>query len=134
MIPTAADREGTPESLFLEQLSLVLVGRRTRLAREKASDGVMGSLGLKLGDSRGYEAYIEGRVLELASKAGRKEFDEEWKSLRSGWFVGDGEFGEALAARLEKALKGRRRESHSGDAKAAHGETEAERRLQRGLS
>ena len=94
---------------------------------------VMGSLGLKLGDSRGYEAYIEGRVLRLASKAGRKEFEEEWKSLRRGWFVGDSEFGEALAARLEKALKGRQRESHSGDAKAAHGEAEAERRLRRGL-
>jgi REP element-mobilizing transposase RayT len=94
---------------------------------------VMGSLGLKLGDARGYESYIEGRVLELASKAGREEFDEEWKSLRRGWYVGDGEFGEALAARLEKALKRRRQESHSGAAKEAHGEAEAEKRLKRAL-
>jgi len=94
---------------------------------------VIGSLGLKLRDGRGYEAYIEGRVLELASKAGREGFDEEWKSLRRGWFVGDSEFRGRLAARLEKALKRRRRESHSGSAKAAHGEAEAERRLERGL-
>src|SRR6266446_5462475 len=66
---------------------------------------VMGSLGLKLADGRGYQAYMEGRVLELASKAGRDEFDEEWKGLRRGWYVGGGEFGEGLAARLEKVLK-----------------------------
>jgi len=46
---------------------------------------VMGSLGLAEKDGRGYEAYLEGRVLELGSKAGRKELDEQWKALRRGW-------------------------------------------------
>src|SRR5439155_15177234 len=45
---------------------------------------VLGALGLKSGDSRGYEAYLEGRVLELASRGGRKELEEEWKRLRRG--------------------------------------------------
>jgi len=95
---------------------------------------VMGSLGLKGTDGRGYEAYMEGRVLELGSKAGREELDEEWRSLRRGWYVGDRELGVELAGKLAKALKGRRRESHRGAAKAAHGEAAAERRLKRGLT
>jgi len=40
--------------------------------------------------------------------------------------------GEELAVKPDKALKGRRRESHAGPAKAALGEA-AERRLKRGL-
>ena len=54
------------------------------LSRER----VMGSLGLGPKDVKGYEAYIEGRVLELGSKAGRKELEEEWQALRRGWYVG----------------------------------------------
>jgi len=95
---------------------------------------VMGSLALKAGDGKGYEAYLEGRVLELGSKAGRKELEEEWKSLRRGWYVGESEFGERLATKLEKVLKGRQRESHSGEAKGAHDEAAAEQSLRRALA
>jgi len=35
-------------------------------------------------ETRGCEAYIEGRVLELGSKAGRKELDAQWRELRRG--------------------------------------------------
>ncbi len=31
---------------------------------------------------------MAGRVLELGSKAGRKELDKQWKELRRGWYVG----------------------------------------------
>ena len=34
--------------------------------------------------NRGCEAYIEGQVLELGSKAGRKELDAQWRELRRG--------------------------------------------------
>lgn len=94
---------------------------------------VLGSVGLKPQDGKGYEAYLEGRVLELVSKASRAELDEEWRKLRRGWYVGDGEFGEELVVKLDKALKGRRRESHVGPAKAAHGEAAAQRRLEKAL-
>jgi len=94
---------------------------------------VMGSLGLKPQDRKGYEAYMEGRAMELRSKGGRKELEEEWSSLRRGWYVGDREFGKELAVKLDKALKGRRRESYAGPAKAAHGEAAAERRLKRAM-
>ncbi len=92
---------------------------------------VMGSLGFGPKDVKGYEAYIEGRVLELGSKAGRKELEEEWQALRRGWYVGDEGFAEKLKEHLVRVMKGRRRESHSGEAKAAHDEAVAERELQR---
>jgi len=105
-------------------------GKRTGWLR---TERVMGNLGFAPKDVKGYETYIEGRVLELGSKAGRKELDEEWKALRRGWYVGDEGFAEKLEEHLERVMKGRRRESHSGEAKAAHDEAAAERELQRAL-
>ncbi len=67
----------------------------------------------------------------MGSKAGRAELDEEWESVRRGWYVGDREFGEALVVKVDKALKGRKRESHAGPARAAHGEAAAQRWLER---
>jgi putative transposase len=96
-------------------------------------DRVMGSLGLAVGQGRAYEAYMDGRVLELVSKAGRKELDEEWKGLRRGWYVGGGEFLGQLQERMEQAVKGRLRESHSGRAKQLHGEAAAERWVAAGM-
>ena len=42
---------------------------------------MLGNLRLGAKDTKGYEAYLEGRVLELASKAGRKELEEEWREF-----------------------------------------------------
>ena len=97
------------------------------------SDRVMGNLGLGPNDVKGYEGYIEGRVLELCSQAGRKELDEEWKALRRGWYVGGEGFVGKLQAHLDGVRKGRRRESHSGEAKRAHDEAAAERELERAI-
>ena len=98
------------------------------------TDRVMGCLGLGPKELKGYEAYIEGRVLELASQAGRKEADLEWKALRRGWYLGGGSFLRKLEEHLDGVMKGRRRESHSGEAKAAHDEAAGERDLKRGLA
>jgi REP element-mobilizing transposase RayT len=99
------------------------------LVRER----VLESLGLGPGEARGYEAYIEGRVLELGTKAGRKELAAEWKALRRGWYVGSESFLAKLEEHLEPAVKGRKRESLSGPAKAAHDEAGAEQLLEAGL-
>jgi hypothetical protein len=96
-------------------------------------DRVLGSLGLSEKQTRGYEAYLEGRVLELGSKAGRKELDKQWKELRRGWYVGGESFGEKLKGALQNAVKGGRRESHSGPARAAHDQAAAERRLDQAM-
>jgi putative transposase len=98
-----------------------------------STDRVLGSLGFGPKEVKGYEAYIEGRVLELGSRAGRKELEEEWEALRRGWYVGGEGFLEKLQEHLEQVMKGRRRESHSGEAKAAHDAAAAEQELQRAL-
>jgi REP element-mobilizing transposase RayT len=95
------------------------------LCRER----VLGSLGLGPRDSKGYAAYAEGRVLELVLKSGRQELAAEWAALRRGWYLGEPGFGEKLHARLAGAVKGRRRESHSGPARTAHDETAADQQL-----
>jgi REP element-mobilizing transposase RayT len=70
------------------------------------TDRVMGSLGLGPKDMKGYEACIEGRVLELTSVSGRKDLDLEWKALRRGWYVGDGSFLRKLEDYLDGAMGG----------------------------
>ncbi len=94
---------------------------------------VMESLGLGPADGRGYEAYLEGRVLELGTKAGRKELDRQWKALRRGWYVGGKSFVAKSEGYLGPRLKGRRRESFSGGAKARHDTAAAEQALAVGL-
>jgi len=76
---------------------------------------------------------MEGRVLELGMKAGRKELEEQWKALRRGWYLGNENFLAKLERWLGGAVKGRKKESHSGAARAAHDEAEARRLLQVGL-
>lgn len=93
----------------------------------------MGSLGLEPKGCRGYEAYMEGRALELGRLPGRKQFEKEWKALRRGWYVGDKSFMERLVEGLGKAAEGRRRESHSGPARRAHDEAAAELNLNQGM-
>jgi REP element-mobilizing transposase RayT len=95
---------------------------------------VLAGLGLKAGERTRYEAYIERRVLELGLKAGRQELEEKWKALRRGWYLGEAGFMEGLKARLGVLVAGKRRESHSGGAKRAHGEAAAQRLLGEGLA
>lgn len=95
---------------------------------------VMGALRLKPEDRRGYESYLEGRVLELGMKAGCMELEGQWKALRRGWYVGGDGFVGKLRKPLEKLTRGLRRESHSGAAKREHGEQAAELLLAQGLA
>ena len=99
------------------------------LSRER----VLASVGLSPGQGKGYEGYIEGRVLELALKARRKELEGEWRRLRRGWYLGEKSFGEGLGELVGKALAGHRRGSHSGAALRAHDEAAAEALLGQGL-
>jgi hypothetical protein len=96
-------------------------------------DRVLEELGLVEDAARGYEAYMEGRALELRMKAGREEWENKWKALRRGWYVGEAGFLEKLRRLMDPLLKGRRRESHSGPARRAHDETVAEEMLKGGL-
>jgi len=59
--------------------------------------------------------------------------EQQWKALRRGWYVGPESFLEKLEALLAKAVGGRKRESHSGQARRAHDAAAAERWLGQGL-
>ncbi|MGH8023752.1 MAG: transposase [Limisphaerales bacterium] len=94
---------------------------------------VMGSLGFDEKQGKGYEAYMEGRVLELGRPSMRKPFEEQWKALRRGWYVGGDSFVKRLTEGLKAAARGRRRESQSGPARRAHDEAAAELHLRKGM-
>ena len=49
---------------------------------------VLDNLGLGPEERDGYEAYMEGRALELGMKAGRAALNEQWKMIRRGWYLG----------------------------------------------
>jgi REP element-mobilizing transposase RayT len=97
------------------------------------TERVLGSLNLGPEDRRGYEAYLESRVLELGIQARRKELEAGWRSLRRGWYAGGEAFRDKLLARAKAALAGRRRESHAGLEQKAHDQSHAERMLGAGL-
>jgi putative transposase len=97
-------------------------------------DRVLEVLRLTEKNSRGYEAYLESRVLELGLKAGRRELEEKWRALRRGWYVGGESFLDQLKEKLEAIVTGKKRESHSGGARRAHGETAAQHLLAKGLT
>ena len=96
-------------------------------------DRVLAGLNLREDDRKGYEAYMEGRVLELGLQSGRTELEEQWQALRRGWYVGGPGFLAKLKDRLGAIVAGKKRESHSGGAKRAHGEAAAQARLMSGL-
>jgi REP element-mobilizing transposase RayT len=97
-------------------------------------DRVLEGLKLTEKNRRGYEAYMESRVLELGLKAGRLELEQKWRDLRRGWYVGGESFFGELKEKLGAAMAGKRRESHSGGARLAHGEAAARALLAEGLA
>jgi len=97
-------------------------------------DRVLEGLRLMEKNRRGYEAYMESRVLELGLQAGRQELEDKWRALRRGWYVGGESFLDQLKEKLGAIVAGRKRESHSGGARLAHGETAARTLLTRGLA
>jgi hypothetical protein len=76
---------------------------------------------------------METRSLELAMEAGRREWERAWKTVRRGWYVGGQGFKERLLARAKDVLLGKRLESHSGRARAAHDKSQAQRMLEGGM-
>jgi hypothetical protein len=99
------------------------------LCRER----VLAALGLKPGEDKRYEAYMESRGLELADPGRHPEWEANWRELRRGWYVGDEGFLDQLKARLGNLVAGSRRESHTGGARQAHDETAARALLVKGL-
>ena len=93
------------------------------------------ALGLKdrLRDRSVFEDHTEEKILDWRRKRGKKALEEEWKSIRRGWFLGGERFRAFILEFLEKVMEGKRRDSFSGAGAASHDEKEAERLLERGF-
>ena len=98
-----------------------------------ATERTMGNLGLGPADGDGYEAYLEGRAIELGGKAGREALNEQWKRIRRGWYLGDDGFRGRMLKYVKERLRKGRPTTCGGEAKRAHGEQEAQRLLALGL-
>ena len=97
---------------------------------------VLGNLDLR-DDTKGrkaYGQYLESRAGDLRTKAGRKAFKEEWKTIRYGWYLGDEGFKDKLLKGIGKVVEGRQRASYSGESIRQHDEYEAEGLLRAGMS
>ncbi len=110
------------------------------LGREKRPvwmrvERVLGNMGLKdtPAGRRGYGRYIRQRELEMSASEEPWQADEVWGRIRRGWCVGEETFRGELEGRLAGAMKGRRRESYSGEIARQHDEAEAERLTGMGL-
>ena len=98
-------------------------------------DRALGNLGLADDRSgRGeYERYIQKRVMEIAFSDNPMELDESWAKIRRGWAFGGDDFRIRMQEMLDTVMKGKRRDSFSGESVALHDEREAERLLFEGL-
>ena len=86
----------------------------------------MAGLGMKEGEQKDMKRTWKAGSWNWGSRRGGRNWRRQWRALRRGWYVGDEGFFEKLKARLGALVAGKRRESHSGGAKRAHGEAAAE--------
>jgi REP element-mobilizing transposase RayT len=96
---------------------------------------VLGNMGLK-DDRKGlteYQRYMQGRVLDLRTRTGKKQYDQSWKAIRYGWCIGDAGFEDEMVKRLKGVIMGRRRESYSGEEDRRHDEVEATKLMEEGM-
>ncbi len=105
------------------KLPVWLVRKRVFAALELADEGVSARAR--------YRAYLERRAAEVAGGQLTDADEEEWRSVRRGWYIGDEAFGEQLQERIDLAVRGRRRDSYRAEGLRRHDERAAEEALQR---
>ncbi len=111
------------------------VGRDRKRPAWLQTSRVLGNLDLRdnTAGRRRYARYMEERVDNLRRRKSRKEFDEQWKAIRYGWYVGDEPFKEELLKKVARTVEGKDRASYHGKAIKQHDEKEAERLVRKGL-
>lgn len=93
-------------------------------------DRVLGSLRFQADNARtrrGYEAYLEGRVLECRRGKLWAGLEADWDRIRRGWYLGEPSFKERLLERMGDLFEQRKATSVSGEAVQARTEHDAER-------
>ncbi|MCA1808048.1 MAG: transposase [Kiritimatiellia bacterium] len=98
-------------------------------------DRVMAGLGLSdtLYGRRKYARMMREKMVEMSGSDEPWLVEELWRRIRRGWCVGGESFREEMEGLLGGALRGRRRDSYSGEDARRHDEIEAERLIGIGL-
>jgi putative transposase len=100
-------------------------------------DRVLGEFGGGQNDRkmrRAYEEYMEGLAERIYAKGERKDFDEEWKPIRRGWYLGGEDFRDRLLGMLGQVMRGKQKGTYCGGEVRAHDQAQAEKFLRTGLS
>lgn len=87
-------------------------------------------------DRRSYGRYLQKRAQECwtaSSKQEEREREEDLKELRSGWALGSEAFRDRMSDLAAALVKGKRRESYTGEEVRRHDETVSAEMLDRGL-
>lgn len=85
------------------------------------------------GGRRKYGLLMRKKVSEMSRSAEPWGTDDEWDRIRRGWCIGDDTFHEEMAQLLAGTLKGKRRDSYSGESVERHDAMMAERLIKLGL-
>jgi len=99
------------------------------------TERVLGALNLvdDNGGRTSYETYLQKRVLEIVCSENPAEFDERWKQIRRGWYLGNEEFRQRMEGLVDQQVESYDRRSYSGKEVEKHDELSAMRLLARGL-
>jgi REP element-mobilizing transposase RayT len=113
----------------------IYLSRQKQRPRWLDASRLLWSLGLtdRTRDRNRFEKYVETLVLEWHSNPGNRNLEKEWKAIRRGWFLGGETFRDYLLELVEDVLKGKQKDSFSGEAARTHDEKGAEKWLEYGL-
>jgi REP element-mobilizing transposase RayT len=76
-----------------------------------------------------FRAYLERRAAEVLRGELSEEEEEAWRDVRRGWYCGSDSFRDLLLDRMDRAVRGRRRESYISEGLRLHDEREAVEQL-----
>ena len=72
-----------------------------------------------------YRAHLEKMAVEVVGGELTEADEERWRTIRRGWYIGSEGFREELQDRLDKAVRGRRRDSYRSEGMRRHDERAA---------
>jgi putative transposase len=128
------DREKADVASYEWSSAAVFAGGR-RLPEWLVRERVFHALGLSNEGRQARKRFVAHlRLRAREAWASDKELAEEWRSLRRGWYIGDGGFRDRLEELAQAALSGRKRSSYRSEGLRAHDEKEALRLMQETLS
>jgi len=82
---------------------------------------------------KAYRQFMTKRTVEIQHAGNPLEIENEWKSIRRGWFLGSDAFKDKLDVLIDRQIGEKKRTSYSGEQVVEHDERMAEQLIQAGL-